>query len=199
MTGSLRYYIVYKPFGTISQFSKDGDKPTLASLGSFPNDVYPVGRLDADSEGLLILTNDTELNNRLLNPKFKHQRTYLSQVEGVATVEAINNLSQGVDITIDGKLYRTLSANAKVLDQEPTVCERDPPIRYRKTIPTSWIELTLHEGKNRQVRKMTAAVGFPTLRLIRIAIENITIGTMKPGDVIEIEKDKIYQLLFKKG
>jgi 23S rRNA pseudouridine2457 synthase len=198
MTGTLRYYVIYKPFGTLSQFSTDGDKPILATLGSFPNDIYPVGRLDADSEGLLILTNDTELNNRLLNPKFKHQRTYLSQVEGVATVEAINNLSQGVSITVDGKLYRTLPANAKVLDQEPTVFERNPPIRYRKTIPTSWIELTLHEGKNRQVRKMTAAVGFPTLRLIRIAIENITIGTMKPGDIIEIEKDKIYHLLFKK-
>lgn len=193
-----RYYIIYKPFGMLSQFSVDGDKPTLALLGSFSKDVYPVGRLDSDSEGLLILTNDKELNHRLLNPKFKHQRTYLAQVEGSTTIEAINSLTNGVTITVDGKPYHTLPAKAKILESDPSVPERVPPIRYRKTIPTSWIELTLHEGKNRQVRKMTAAVGFPTLRLIRIAIEGIKLGNLQPGDVLEMSKEQMYQLLFKK-
>lgn len=195
---SYKYYIIYKPFGMLSQFSVDGDKPTLALLGSFSKDVYPVGRLDSDSEGLLILTNDKELNHRLLNPKFKHQRTYLAQVDGSATSQAIANLNNGVTITIDGKPYQTLPAKARRLESDPSVPERVPPIRYRKTIPTSWIELTLHEGKNRQVRKMTAAVGFPTLRLIRIAIEGIKLGNLHPGDVLEMSKEQMYQLLFKK-
>ncbi len=182
----------------LSQFSPDGDKPTLADLGNFPKDVYPVGRLDADSEGLLILTNDTELNHRLLNPKFKHQRTYLAQVDGLITPEAIDKLCKGVTITVDGKPHHTLPAKAKVWKEQPCLPERVPPIRVRKNIPTSWIELTLHEGKNRQVRKMTAAVGFPTLRLVRIAIEDIKLGQMKPGEVLELEKDMIFNLLFKK-
>ena len=182
----------------LSQFSSEGDKPTLAQLGTFSKDIYPVGRLDADSEGLLILTNDKELNHRLLNPKFKHQRTYQAQVEGAATIEAINNFTKGVTITVDGKPYHTLPALARILEVEPSVPERNPPIRYRKTIPTSWIELTLHEGKNRQVRKMTAAVGFPTLRLIRVAIEGIKLGDLQPGGVIEMNKEQIYQLLFGK-
>jgi len=180
----------------LSQFSAEGDKPTLATLGNFPKDVYPVGRLDADSEGLLILTNDKELNHRLLDPKFKHQRTYLSQVEGLVTSKALDDLSKGVVITVEGKPYHTLPATARMPAVEPIVPERIPPIRYRKNIPTSWIELTLHEGKNRQVRKMTAAAGFPTLRLIRIAIEDIRIGNIKPGDVVELNKEEIYKLLF---
>jgi len=195
---TFKYYIINKPFGMLSQFSSEGDKPILANLGGFPKDVYPVGRLDADSEGLLILTNDKELNHRLLNPKFKHQRTYLSQVEGSATIEALAKLSQGVNITIDGKPYQTLPAKANLLKNVPAFPERIPPVRFRKNIPTSWIELTLHEGKNRQVRKMTAAVGFPTLRLIRIAIEGIKLKSMQPGDFVELEKDEIYQLLFNK-
>ena len=182
----------------LSQFSGEGDKPTLALLGSFSKDVYPVGRLDADSEGLLILTNDKELNHRLLNPKFKHLRTYLAQVDGSATSQAIVDLNKGVTITVDGKPYQTLPAKAKILQIDPAVPERVPPIRYRKNIPTSWIELTLHEGKNRQVRKMTAAVGFPTLRLIRIAIEGIKLGKLQPGDVLEMSKEQMYQLLFRK-
>jgi pseudouridine synthase len=181
----------------LSQFSAEGDKPTLASLGNFQKDVYPVGRLDADSEGLLILTNDKELNHRLLDPKFKHRRTYLSQVEGLVTSKALDDLSKGVVITVEGKPYHTLPATARMPAVEPIVPERIPPIRYRKNIPTSWIELTLHEGKNRQVRKMTAAAGFPTLRLIRIAIEDIRIGNIKPGDVVELNKEEIYKLLFR--
>ncbi len=197
MNENLRYYIIYKPFGMLSQFSAEGNKPTLADLSDFPKDVYPVGRLDSDSEGLLILTNDKDMNHRLLNPKFNHQRTYLTQVEGTVTKDAISQLIKGVLITIDGKLYHTLPAKARILTIDPALPERNPPIRYRKNIPTSWIELTLHEGKNRQVRKMTAATGFPTLRLVRKSIESIDMGDMQPGDVVEFQKDNMYELLFR--
>lgn len=182
----------------LSQFSKEGDKPTLADLGNFPKDVYPVGRLDSDSEGLLILTNDKELNHHLLNPKFKHQRTYLAQVEGLVTSLAIEKLCSGVVITVDGKPNHTLSSKVRLLNRDPDLPERIPPIRFRKNIPTSWIELVLHEGKNRQVRKMTAAVGFPTLRLVRVSIENISLGQMKPSEVKELQKDSLYNLLLNK-
>ena len=178
------YYLIYKPFGMLSQFSHEGDKPTLADLTvTLPPDVYPVGRLDADSEGLLLLTSDKRLNNRLLNPKFRHLRTYYVQVEGAITEEAVQQLEKGVQISVDGKLYQTLSAHAKKLADEPTLPARNPPIRVRANIPTSWVAITLHEGKNRQVRKMTAAVGFPTLRLVRWAIESLTADGMRPGDV----------------
>jgi 23S rRNA pseudouridine2457 synthase len=193
-----KYFIIYKPFGMLSQFSKEGDKPTLADLGNFPKDVYPVGRLDSDSEGLLILTNDKELNHRLLNPKFKHQRTYLAQVDGQVTPVAIEKLCSGVIITVDGKPHYTLPAKAVLLNQAPDLPERTPPVRFRKSIPTSWIELTLHEGKNRQVRKMTASVGFPTLRLVRIAIEDLMLGELKPGEVKEFQRDLLIKLLFKR-
>jgi 23S rRNA pseudouridine2457 synthase len=198
MNENLNYYIIYKPFGMLSQFSEEGGKTTLASLGKFPKDIYPVGRLDSDSEGLLILTNDKGLNHRLLNPKFKHQRTYLAQVEGSMTVDAVTKLNHGVSITVEGKIYQTLPAKATILPLDPVVPDRNPPIRFRKNIPTSWISLTLFEGKNRQVRKMTAAAGFPTLRLIRKSIEGIELGDMQPGDVIELPNEKIYELLFRK-
>ena len=138
--------------------------------------MYPVGRLDADSEGLLILTNDKQLNHRLLNPEFRHSRTYLAQVDGAVTGEALDKLRRGVTITVNGRPYKTRPAKAETPEQEPVLPERVPPIRYRKSIPTSWIKLTLSEGKNRQVRKMTAAAGFPTLRLVRVAIEGILLG-----------------------
>lgn len=191
-----RYFLIYKPFGMLSQFSKEGDKPTLADLPfDFPKDVYPVGRLDADSEGLLLLTNDTFLNNRLLNPKFKHQRTYWVQVEGQIKPEACQQLQTGIAISINGKSHRTLPAKVKYLAIEPSLPERNPPIRFRQNIPTSWIALTLHEGKNRQVRRMTAAVGFPTLRLVRWAIEDVKLNQMQPAEVVEIEKKELLQLL----
>lgn len=180
----------------LSQFSREGDKSTLADLGTFPKDVYPVGRLDSDSEGLLILTNDKELNHRLLNPRFRHQRTYWAQVDGAVTKEAIDQLSKGVTITVDGKPYQTLPSSAKILQADPDLPERIPPIRFRKTIPTSWIELKLQEGKNRQVRKMTAAVGFPTLRLVRVAIERISLGNMQPGEVRELSGKEMYRMIF---
>ncbi len=175
----------------LSQFSREGDKITLADLDfDFPTDVYPVGRLDADSEGLLLLTNDKQLNHRLLNPKFRHNRTYHVQVEGVVTEEACRQLSAGVTISVDGKSYYTLPASAGPI-AEPSLPERDPPIRYRASIPTSWLSIALHEGKNRQVRKMTAAVGFPTLRLVRWAIESLTAESMVPGHVRELSRAEV--------
>ncbi|MDB5241850.1 MAG: pseudouridine synthase [Spirosoma sp.] len=190
------YYVIYKPFGMLSQFSKEGDKLTLADLEfGFASDVYPVGRLDADSEGLLLLTNDKQLNHRLLNPKFRHKRTYYVQVEGSLTNEACQKLSQGVTISVDGKPYHSLPANARLLMPEPDLPARMPPIRYRASIPTSWLAVTLHEGKNRQVRKMTAAVGFPTLRLVRWAIETITAKGMIPGEVRELTRAELVRAL----
>jgi 23S rRNA pseudouridine2457 synthase len=183
------YFLIYKPYLMLSQFSREGDKPTLADLGfAFPIDVYPVGRLDADSEGLLLLTNDKQLNHRLLNPKFRHNRTYYVQVEGTLTDEACQNLAQGVTISVDGKPYHSLPADARPLVPDPKLPDRNPPIRYRASIPTSWLSISLHEGKNRQVRKMTAAVGFPTLRLVRWAIENFTADGMAPGEVREVSR-----------
>lgn len=185
------YFLIYKPYLMLSQFSREGDKPTLADLDyTFPADVYPVGRLDADSEGLLLLTNDKQLNHRLLNPNFRHNRTYYVQVEGTLTDEACRQLSMGVTISVDRKSYATLPADARII-AEPVLPERNPPIRSRASIPTSWLAISLYEGKNRQVRKMTAAVGFPTLRLVRWAIENLTAENMKPGQVRELSRAEV--------
>jgi 23S rRNA pseudouridine2457 synthase len=180
----------------LCQFSKEENKKTLADFFNVAKDIYPVGRLDFDSEGLLILTNDKQLNNRLLNPLHKHKREYWVQVDGAINNDAILQLQQGVAINIDGKLYKTKPAIAKLFDIEPNVCERFPAIRVRKNIPTSWISLTLIEGKNRQVRKMTAAVNYPTLRLIRHSIEAIFLDKMQPGEMIELSKSSIYKKLF---
>ena len=187
------YFLIYKPYLMLSQFSREGDKPTLADLDyDFAKDVYPVGRLDSDSEGLLLLTSDKQLNHRLLNPKFRHNRTYYVQVDGTLTTEACQQLSAGVTISVDGKAYHTLPADARPL-VDPNLPERTPPIRYRANIPTSWLSISLHEGKNRQVRRMTAAVGFPTLRLVRWAIEDLTAGNMVPGQVLQLSRSDIMQ------
>ena len=178
-----RYFIIYKPYQVLSQFSPVENKRTLADIFTVPRDVYPVGRLDHDSEGLLILTNDTSLNYRLLDPLFAHEREYLVQVDGAITQEAINKLQQTVTIQVDGKPYQTKPCIAAILTNEPLVPERDPPIRFRKEIPATWISLVLTEGKNRQVRKMTAQVGFPTLRLIRFRI-GLLFNRQKPGSFI---------------
>ncbi len=157
----------HKPFGVLCQFTPDQPgQRTLADFG-FPAGVYPVGRLDMDSEGLLLLSDEPGFNNRLLDPKTAHPRTYLSQVEGIPTPQAIDQLARG-GLEIQG--HRTLPCRVRLLDTEPGLPPRDPPVRFRKAIPTSWLELTLVEGKNRQVRRITAAVGFPTLRLVRVAI-----------------------------
>ena len=177
----------------LTQFS--GEEFTLASLGDFPKEVYPVGRLDKDSEGLLLLTDDKGLNHQLLNARFGHQRTYYVQVEGIPSPEALAQLQAGVTIQVDGKPYRTKPAVAKLLDPAPTLPERNPPIRYRASIPDRWLALTLIEGKNRQVRKMTAAVGFPTLRLVRFSMEKITLDGMEAGEVRELSQELVYRSL----
>lgn len=181
----------------LPQFSDDQGRPTLGQLHNFPKDVYPVGRLDMDSEGLLILTNDKKMNSRLLNPKNEHSRIYWAQVEGEIDQEALSELEKGVTIRINKKDYKTLPAKAKILET-PNLPERNPPIRFRKSVPDSWLELTLIEGKNRQVRKMTASVGFPTLRLVRAGISELKLGNMQPGEVKELGKGDIYPKLFGK-
>jgi 23S rRNA pseudouridine2457 synthase len=175
----LQYFIAYKPYGTLTQFTDKDGRKTLADLFPFPKDVYPVGRLDMDSEGLVLITNDKKLVDYLLNPKNKHKREYVVQIEGIPDKKDLEKLETGV--IIEGK--KTLPAKIKLLKEIPDIPERIPPIRYRKNIPTSWLSITLIEGRNRQVRKMTANIGFPTLRLIRIRIEDLKLGTMKPGEV----------------
>ncbi len=191
---SLRYFAIYKPYGMLSQFTKEGDHKSLADLFDFPKDVYPLGRLDTDSEGLLVLSNDKKLNHALLNPSNEHERSYYVQVEGLFNEEARNKLEGGVTITVNGKQYGTLPCAVQLINS-PGVPERTPPIRVRKTVPDSWIKITLKEGKNRQVRKMTAAVGFPTLRLIRYSLEQLTLDKMLPGDVRELTRFDIYNSL----
>ena len=195
----LRYFLFYKPFQVLSQFSAEGNKKTLADyLKNIPKDIYPVGRLDFDSEGLLLLSNDKKLTQYLLEPRNKHQRTYYVQVEGIITEEAIEKLNRGVNISVDGKQYKTLPAHASVLTEAPQLPERNPPIRFRQNIPTTWISLSLIEGKNRQVRKMTAAVGFPTLRLVRYSIGDITISGWESGTCKEVKETDLSSL-FKKA
>lgn len=179
----------------LSQFSAIENKKTLGNLFDVEKDIYAVGRLDYDSEGLLILTNDKSLNQKLLHPTNKHLREYWVQVEGTITKDALKKLAEGVDISIDGNIYKTKPAKVSILI-EPLVYERNPPIRFRKNIATSWISLILTEGKNRQVRKMTATVGFPTLRLIRNSIEDIYLDVMKPGEIISLSKASLYKKLF---
>ena len=191
-----QYFIIYKPFQVLCQFTSQEDKQTLKAYFSVPVDVYPVGRLDYDSEGLVILTNDKQLNHDLLNPAHEHKREYWVQVEGDIDAAAISNLASGVTITVDGKWVQTKPCIAEKFSEAPETPERDPPIRFRKNIPTSWIKLVLTEGKNRQVRKMTAKVGFPTLRLIRHRIENLDLQELQPGGMRSVRKEDLYPLLF---
>ncbi len=171
-----RYLIFYKPYDVLSQFSStDQGHTTLKSFISVPG-VYPVGRLDRDSEGLLLLTNDGKLQNRLCHPQFRHPRTYWAQVERIPDADSLKQLCQGINI----RGYTTLPAQAKLLS-EPSLPPRIPPIRFRKHVPTAWLQLTLREGKNRQVRRMTAAIGFPTLRLVRVSIGHLHLGNLQPG------------------
>jgi 23S rRNA pseudouridine2457 synthase len=178
-----KYIAFHKPYGVISQFSKEQpDHVTLANfLKDIGKDIYPVGRLDKDSEGLLILTNDKTLTEYLLNPKNRHPRTYWAQLDGDITEYALQQLQSGVKIRPRKKDYTTLPCQARKISA-PGIPDRDPPIRYRKEIPTSWIEITLVEGKYRQVRKMCAAVGFPVLRLVRVSIGKLRVDDMPPGD-----------------
>jgi len=207
-----RYLLFYKPYDVLSQFTdtdvgetitgEEARTPrlTLKDYIQVPS-VYPVGRLDRDSEGLLLLTNNGRLQHILSDPRFGHPRTYWVQVERIPDEEALQCLRQGVVI----QNYRTQPAQVKLLSMEPSLPPRDPPIRYRKNVPTSWLEITLTEGKNRQVRRMTANVGFPTLRLVRVALgvagakhfAHLSLEGLAPGqwrDLTTTELEKLMQL-----
>lgn len=173
-----------KPFNILCQFTDNEGRETLADFITIP-EVYAAGRLDKDSEGLLILTNNGELQHKISHPKHKQWKTYWAQLDGQINQDAVNILKRGVMLK-DGK---TKPSKCRIIDEPPQLWPRNPPVRYRANIPTSWIELSIHEGKNRQVRRMTAAVGFPTLRLIRYSIGDWCLDGLLPGDskVIEIE------------
>ena len=172
----------HKPYGVLSQFTPDGSpNKTLADFG-FPRDVYPLGRLDSNSEGLLLLSDEPYLNKRLLTPEHAHSRVYWAQVERVPTAEALASLEDGVTI---GAMM-TLPCRVRMLDPQPLMPPRNPPIRVRKNVPDCWIALSLVEGKNHQVRKMTASIGHPTLRLIRVRIGEFDLAGLQPGNWREL-------------
>ncbi len=168
----------HKPYGVLSQFTPEPGSQfrTLADFG-FPKGVYPIGRLDADSEGLLLLGDEPELNQRLLHPRHAHEREYWVQVERIPSGDSLRKLEQG--LVIQG--HRTLPCSARLLDPQPQMAPRDPPIRVRKNVPDCWLSLELVEGKNRQVRRMTAAIGHPTLRLVRVRFGALRLGDMVAG------------------
>jgi 23S rRNA pseudouridine2457 synthase len=176
----------HKPFGVISQFTREASgHGTLAEFG-FPKGVYPIGRLDADSEGLLLLSNEAELNQRLLHPRSAHEREYWVEVERIPDAEALRRMEKG--FLIQGR--KTLPCRVFMLEPPPSVAPRNPPIRFRKSVPTSWLALELVEGKNRQVRRMTAAIGHPTLRLLRVRIGRFRLGDLAAGQWRELGEDE---------
>ncbi len=175
-----RLILLNKPYGVLCQFSASGARPTLKDFIAVP-DVYPAGRLDTDSEGLVVLTDDGALQHRITDPRHKLPKTYWVQVEGEPTRAALEALRTGVDLT-DG---RTRPAKARVI-AEPALWRREPPIRERRAIATRWLEITLREGRNRQIRRMTAAVGFPTLRLVRVAVGPFRLDRLPPGEWREV-------------
>lgn len=171
-----------KPYGTLCRFTQEAGRSTLADFINVPR-VYPAGRLDADSEGLLLLTEDGGLQARITDPRHKLPKVYLAQVEGIPTDDALAALRAGVDLA-DGT---TRPAEARRIEEPADLWPRDPPIRYRARIPTAWLEISLREGRNRQVRRMTARVGFPTLRLVRLAIGSVTLEGLAPGQWREVD------------
>ena len=175
-----RLVLFNKPFRVLTQFRESGDKLTLSNYFDDPA-LRVAGRLDYDSEGLLLLSDDGRLVQKISNPRFKLEKTYWVQVEGEPTPAAIEILRDGV-VLKDGK---TRPAKVRLIEEHPNLWAREPPIRYRVNIPTSWLELTISEGRNRQVRRMTAAVGFPTLRLVRVRVGDWKLGALKPGESIE--------------
>ncbi|MBS0016012.1 MAG: pseudouridine synthase [Arthrospira sp. SH-MAG29] len=185
-----RYILFYKPYNVLSQFtdrdSHAQSRQTLKDYIPIPS-VYSVGRLDLDSEGLLLLTDDRKLKYRLGQPEFAHPRTYWVQVERIPTTQALEQLRQGITI----QNYRTRTARVQLLLTEPLLPPRIPPIRFRQNVPTAWLEITLTEGRNRQVRRMTAAVGFPTLRLVRVAIAHLTLNSLQPGHWRDLHPQEI--------
>lgn len=185
------YFAIYKPYGYLSQFTPEHDgQLTLADLYSFPPDVYPVGRLDKDSEGLLLLSNDKSLTATLLHPDHKCSKIYWAQVEGIPTAESLEPLKTGVTLRIKKKTHKTKPAGYRILN-EVDVPDRQPPIRHRKNIPTAWVELSIYEGKYHQIRKMMAHVGFPVLRLIRVAVGSYHLDHLEVGEVRTVSLDQI--------
>lgn len=167
----------HKPYGVLSQFTPDGSAHRPLAEFGLPPRVYPLGRLDATSEGLLLLSDEPGLNERLLHPRYQHERTYWAQVERIPEESNLVKLRAGLKIAD----YCTLPCSVRLIEPEPPVNERQPPVRFRKNVPTAWLEITLMEGKNHQVRKMTAAIGHPTLRLIRVRISDIMLGDLNNG------------------
>lgn len=180
-----------KPFGVLSQFTEETPGQRTLAEFSFPPGVYPLGRLDADSEGLLLLSDEAGLNERLLHPKHGHVREYWVQVERTPNLQKLNQLERGV--WVQGR--RTLPCRVRLLDPQPSIPPRDPPIRYRKNVDTCWLSIELGEGKNRQVRRMTAAIGHPTLRLIRVRIGNFELGNLGVGQWRKLTNEERAQVL----
>lgn len=176
----------HKPCGVLSQFTPDGSPNRPLARFGLPEHVYPIGRLDADSEGLLLLSDEPGLNHRLLHPKHAHQREYWAQVERIPSPESLRRLEGGLGIA--GR--KTLPCRAWILDPQPELPPRSPPIRFRKSVPTCWIGLEIVEGRNRQVRRMTAAIGHPTVRLLRVRIGRFELGALAPGiwKILNIEE-----------
>lgn len=189
-----RLLLVNKPFGVLTQFTSKEARPTLRDFVSAPR-MYPAGRLDHDSEGLVLLTNWGALQARLTQPRSKVAKTYFAQVEGLASESALAHLRRGVELN-DGP---TLPAQAEAVEEPRWLWPRDPPVRFRKNIPTSWIALTIHEGRNRQVRRMTAAVGCPTLRLIRWSMGPWTLENLAPGETREASQQEIRSFYSRRG
>jgi 23S rRNA pseudouridine2457 synthase len=183
---SVRTIVFNKPYGVLPCFTDLKGRPTLADYVAVPG-IYAAGRLDQDSEGLMILTSDGALAHRITDPAHKLPKVYLAQIECIPDDHAIERLCRGV--RLGGK--QTRPAEARLLAEAPRLPERPVPIRFRKNVPTAWLELTIHEGMNRQVRRMTAAVGHPTLRLVRIAIGPVRLGELKPGEWRELQRDEI--------
>ena len=192
----MRTFAVYKPYGVLSQFTSEDGHPGLLDLGlSVPKDVWPVGRLDRDSEGLLLLTNDNHLKRTLTEPERSHRKTYWVQVEGAPTDADIEPLRHPMHLRIRKKDTITKPAEASLL-APPDVPERVPSIRKRLSIPTAWLSIALTEGKNRQIRKMTSHIGFPTLRILRVGVGSLTLGQLrlKPGGCRQLTAEEVLRL-----
>ncbi len=190
-SGNLKYYVINKPFRVLSQFTPLEGKQCLSDYFNFEKDVYSIGRLDYDSEGLLLLTNDKHLKAFIQEPANKISKQYLVQTEGAFTSNAARLLEKGIEIKTDKGFYKTKPCKVDILSSEPNLHDRNPPVRFRKNIPTSWVCITLSEGKNRQIRKMTAKTGFPTLRIVRIKIGHVGFEGLLPGQYRELTKNEL--------
>lgn len=190
-----RIFLFNKPYGVLTQFTDADGRAVLADYIDIPG-IYPAGRLDKDSEGLLLLTDDGKLQQHISDPRFKMAKTYWAQVEGIPDEQAVSSLRKGVSLN-DGM---TRPAEVSLLTAEPEgLWPRDPPIRYRASIPDSWLELTIREGRNRQARRMTAAVGFPTLRLVRCAIGPWGLKGLQPGELRELPENEVRRFINSRG